>query len=191
MLMLLFLFVLIPCKCKVGGLNNTGLEADIFFFFPLLLLPFSFFSSPLDTWLNTNISSSSSSPPKVRRNEKKKKTFYSNPIFRPNAVQAARYPPDPSLRFVVVFEVQAAEVVGTKVPWKTIIAPYKKNLRKREKMLADVYKIFYISFSSLSAVCVCHIKTELTVATYRVEFAIDVIDQEWFSLIDSFVANRA
>lgn len=75
LLLLLFLFVLIPCKCKVGGLNNTGLEADIFFFFPLLLLsPFSFFSSPLDTWLNTNISSSSSSsssPPKVRRKEKK------------------------------------------------------------------------------------------------------------------------
>lgn len=128
MLLLLFLFVLIPCKCKVGVLNNTGLEADIFVFPPLLLLllAFSFFSSPLDTWLNTNISSSSSSssPPKVRRKENK--TFYSNPIFRPNAVQAARYPPDPSLRFVVVFEVQAAEVVGTKVPWKTIIAPYKE-----------------------------------------------------------------
>lgn len=54
-------------------------------------------------------------------------------------------------------------------------------------MLADGYK----TSLSLSLGCVCHIKTELTAATYRVEFTIDVIDQEWFSLVDSFVANRA
>lgn len=63
-------------------------------------------------------------------------------------------------------------------------------------MLADGYKTFFVynkSFASLalSGVCVCHRKTELTAVTYRVKFTIDVIDQEWFSLVDSFVANRA
>lgn len=45
MLLLLFLFVLIPCKCKVGGLNNISLEADFFGFPPsssFFLFPFFF-----------------------------------------------------------------------------------------------------------------------------------------------------